>query len=129
MAAFSNPPTAGRPGRNSRRLPPIIEANLAIAPSNPKVIYAMVAADVRAASPAGGRRGRRRRGGRGGGGGNISFYKTTDGGEHWFLATDDPRVFETGSQRHPPDNRPLGRIGGGDLPTITVDPKNDEGRL
>ena len=32
---------------------------------------------------------------------------------------------ETGSQRHPPDTRPLGRIGGGDLPTITVDPKNE----
>ena len=26
---------------------------------------------------------------------------------------------------HPPDTRPLGRIGGGDLPTITVDPKNE----
>ena len=63
---------------------------------------------------------------RGGRGGNISFYKTTDGGEHWVLATDDTRVFETGSTgRHPPDNRPLGRIGGGDLPTITVDPKNE----
>ena len=55
----------------------------------------------------------------------IAFYKSTDGGEHWFLATDDPRVAETGSQRHPPDPRPLGRIGGGDLPTITVDPKNE----
>ena len=32
-----------------------------------------------------------------GGGGNISFYKSTDGGEHWALATDDPRVYETGS--------------------------------
>ena len=51
--------------------------------------------------------------------------RSTDGGEHWFLATDDPRVAETGSQRHPPDTRPLGRIGGGDLPTITVDPKNE----
>ena len=111
-------------------LPPIIEANLAIAPSNPKVIYATVAAGAPAggrsetAAPAGGRGGGR--GGRGGGGGGgISFYKTTDGGDHWFLATDDPRVSETGSQRHPPDNRPLGRIGGGDLPTITVDPKNE----
>ena len=31
-------------------------------------------------------------------------------------------------RRHAPrvmDNRPLGRIGGGDLPTITVDPKNE----
>ena len=107
-------------------LPPIIEANLAIAPSNPKVIYATVAPARRrgrgSAAPAGRGGGR---GGRGGGGGGIAFYKTTDGGEHWFLATDDPRVAETGSQRHPPDNRPLGRIGGGDLPTITVDPKNE----
>jgi photosystem II stability/assembly factor-like uncharacterized protein len=105
-------------------LPPIIQANLAIAPSNPKIIYAMVAAEVpNTPEPAGGG-GRAARGGRGG---NISFYKTTDGGEHWGLATDDPRVFEMGSSgRHPPDNRPLGRIGGGDLPTITVDPKNDK---
>ena len=35
---------------------------------------------------------------------------------------DDPRR-ETG--RTPPDPRPLGRIGGGDLPTIAVDPKNE----
>ena len=27
--------------------------------------------------------------------------------------------------RHAPDNRPMGRIGGGDLPTITVDPHNE----
>jgi photosystem II stability/assembly factor-like uncharacterized protein len=107
-------------------LPPIIQANLAIAPSNPKVIYATVAAGGAAtespapAGPGG-------RAGRGGRGGNISFYKTTDGGEHWTLATDDPRVYETGSTgRHAPDNRPLGRIGGGDLPTITVDPKNEK---
>jgi hypothetical protein len=57
------------------------------------------------------------------------LLQETDGGENWFLATDDPRVAETGSQRHPPDTRPLGRIGGGDLPTITVDPKNPERRL
>ncbi len=120
-------------GSNWRKLiaglPPIIEANLAISASNPKVIYATVAAGAApaaagAAAPAAGGRGGGR-GGRGGGGGGISFYKTTDGGENWFLATDDPRVAETGSQRHPPDTRPLGRIGGGDLPTITVDPKNE----
>jgi len=81
------------------------------------VVYAMIAHP--AAGPATGGRG-----GRGGGaGGTISFYKSTDGGEQWKLATEDPRVSEVGSQRHPPDNRPLGRIGGGDLPTITVDPK------
>jgi photosystem II stability/assembly factor-like uncharacterized protein len=112
-------------------LPTIGQANLAIAPSNPKVIYATVATAPPAsgappaappAAPGGGRGGGR--GGRGGGGA-IAFYKTTDGGDHWTLATDDPRVAEVGSQRHPPDTRPLGRIGGGDLPTITVDPKNE----
>jgi photosystem II stability/assembly factor-like uncharacterized protein len=103
-------------------LPPIIQANLAVAPTNPKLIYAMIAADVPSPAPAGAN-GRAARGGRGG---NISLYKTTDAGEHWILATDDTRIFETGSTgRHPPDNRPLGRIGGGDLPTITVDPKNE----
>jgi photosystem II stability/assembly factor-like uncharacterized protein len=102
-------------------LPPILQANLAIAPGNSKVIYAMIASPG-IAQPAGGRGGR---GGRGGGGGGIGFYKSSDAGEHWILATDDPRIGETGSQRHPPDNRPLGRIGGGDLPTITVDPKNE----
>jgi photosystem II stability/assembly factor-like uncharacterized protein len=107
-------------------LPPIIEANLAIAPSNPKVIYATVAAGGAAADtpPPAARGGRAPRGGRGG---NISFYKTNDGGEHWILATDDTRLYDMGSTgRHPPDNRPLGRIGGGDLPTITVDPKNEK---
>ena len=107
-------------------LPPIIQANLAIAPSNPKVIYATVAAGGAAAeTPAPAALGGRAP--RGGRGGNISFYKTTDSGEHWSLATDDARVYETGSTgRHAPDNRPLGRIGGGDLPTVTVDPKNEK---
>lgn len=115
-------------------LPPIIEANLAIAPSNSKVIYATVAPGGPAAGGRGGRGGRGGdapapagggRGGRGGGGAPIAFYKSTDAGEHWVQATDDPRVAEMGSQRHPPDSRPLGRIGGGDLPTITVDPSNE----
>ena len=110
-------------------LPPIIQANLAIAPSNPKIVYATVAAGGAAAeAPPAAAGGRAPRGGRGG---NISFYKTTDGGEHWVLATDDPRVYETGLDRAviAPDNRPLGRIGGGDLPTITVDPQERESHL
>ncbi len=54
------------------------------------------------------------------------------------LSTKRPTAASTGSlpptirasprrarSAHPPDNRPLGRIGGGDLPTITVDPKNE----
>ena len=98
-----------------------MQANLAIAPGNSQVIYAMVAPGASASGEGSGAGG----GGRGGRGGSIAFYKSTDGGENWFLATDDPRIAETGSQRHPPDTRPLVRIGGGDLPTITVDPKND----
>jgi photosystem II stability/assembly factor-like uncharacterized protein len=43
----------------------------------------------------------------------VGLYKSTDGGEHWAVT------------RRSPDARPLARIGGGDLPTITVDPKND----
>ena len=87
-------------------LPNVMQANLAIAPSNTRTIYAMVGSP--AAPGAGGR------GGRGGGGGAVGLYKTTDGGEHWALAaaTSDPR--------------PLARIGGGDLPTLTVDPKNEK---
>lgn len=109
-------------------LPTIIEANLAIAPSNPKIIYATVAVgghDAERPTPPSAS-GRASRGGRGG---NISFYKTTDAGEHWALATDDTRIFEMGSTgRHSPspDTRPMARIGGGDLPTITVDPKNEK---
>jgi photosystem II stability/assembly factor-like uncharacterized protein len=108
-------------------LPSVLEANLAMAPSNSKVIYATVACigpctGGAAGAAAGGGGGGGGRGG--GGGGAIAFFKTTDGGDHWSLATADPRVAEMGSTRNP-DTRPLGRIGGGDLPTITVDPKNE----
>src|SRR3569833_982930 len=71
-----------------------------------------------AANDAGGR------GGRGGGNGGVGFYKSTDGGEHWQLAVD---VGNSGRGASPRviDQRPLVRIGGGDLPTITVDPKSE----
>ena len=46
-------------------LPPVLEANIAIAPSNPQVIYTMVAS----VNPAGGS-------------GPVSFYKSSDGGAH-----------------------------------------------
>ncbi len=94
-------------------LPPVLQANIAIAHSNPSVLYAMVAATM---TPGGGRGGRG--GGGGGGGGGVGFYKSTDGGEHWHVALND----RPGAVA---DNRPLVRIGGGDLPTIVVDPKNE----
>ena len=93
-------------------LPMVGQANLAVAASNPKTLYAIVGV----APAAGGR------GGRGGGPqtpgvtppGGVAIYKTTDGGDRWTLAA--------GSRQ--PDPRPLARIGGGDLPTLTVDPKD-----
>jgi len=88
-------------------LPNMIEANLTISASNPDVLYAMVAGPAAAGGRGGGRGGR-------GGGGSMALYKTTDGGEHWSLA----------AQGRTPDPRPLARIGGGDVPTISVDPKN-----
>jgi photosystem II stability/assembly factor-like uncharacterized protein len=115
-------------------LPKIIQANLAIAPSNSRVLYATVAGQA-APDMAGGGGGRGGRGaagrggapgaaapggGRGGAGGSINLYKSVDGGEHWFLARSSE------SATTPPDPRPLGRIGGGDLPTVTVDPKNPQ---
>ena len=51
-------------------LPTIIQANIAIAPSNPKMLYAMVA--------------RRRTAAAAGTAASIGFYKSTDGGEHWI---------------------------------------------
>jgi photosystem II stability/assembly factor-like uncharacterized protein len=89
-------------------LPQILQANLTISLSNPKILYA-IAAGI--ASAGGGR----------GGGGTTGIYKTTDGGEHWFLAV---RGEPGGAGTRAPDARPLARIGGGDLPSLTVDPKD-----
>ncbi|HVT38015.1 MAG TPA: hypothetical protein VHE78_03155 [Gemmatimonadaceae bacterium] len=100
-------------------LPSVLQANLAVAGGNPQVLYATVAG----AAPAGGG-GRGGAGGAGGGGGAIGFYKSTDGGDHWHLAANDAPAASGGAAR-PTDNRPLARIGGGDLPTLAVDPKNE----
>jgi photosystem II stability/assembly factor-like uncharacterized protein len=90
-------------------LPAVLEANIAIAPSNPQVIYAMVAS----VSPAGGS-------------GPVGFYKSSDGGAHWTLRTRIPGATVVGdTTAATADARPLGRIGGGDLPPIVVDPKNE----
>ena len=91
-------------------LPVVLEANLGIAMSNSKVVYAAIASPI-----AGG-------GGRGGAGGpGVSLYKTVDGGDHWRLANSDATP---GATARPQDPRPMARIGGGDLPTLSVDPKN-----
>ena len=82
----------------SEGLPQILQANVAIAPSDSNILYAAVAP----------------------GQGPIGFYKTTDGGAHWFQAIKGPGAPANIAQ----DMRPLGRIGGGDLPTVTIDPKD-----
>ena len=89
-------------------LPTVLQANLAIAPSDPKTLYATIAgaAPGTPAAPVGF------------GGGVIGFYKSTDAGAHWTL------VNGAGLTGREPDNRPLGRIGGGDLPQLAVDSKN-----
>jgi len=82
-------------------VPGVIQANIAIAPSNPKVIYSLASTATPTNSVTG----------------VVNLYKTTDGGEHWApVITDSTRTM---------DPRPLARIGGGDLPTVTVDPKNE----
>lgn len=89
-------------------LPSILQANIAIAPSDSNVLYATIAP----------------------GQGPIGFYKSTDGGAHWFQAIRGagaaPGIGRSGGQGPPDtqDMRPLARIGGGDLPTVTVDPKD-----
>ncbi len=94
-------------------LPVVQQANLGISASNPDVIYAMVA---EAAVP--------NAGGRGGfgaaRGGTVGLFKSTDAGAHWAPVDPNP------ADRSTADNRPLARIGGGDLPTLAVDPKNPD---
>jgi len=98
-------------------LPDIIQTNFAFAPSNSKVLYATVAGQAPAAA------GRGAAGGRGGGGGAgaVGLYKSVDGGEHWFLVVRG----QDGRGTRAADSRPLARIGGGDLPTLTIDPKDE----
>jgi len=73
------------------------------------VLYAMIAA----VNPAGGS-------------GPVGLYKSSDGGAHWALRTRIPGVAgPQGDTSATADPRPLGRIGGGDLPPIVLDPKNE----
>lgn len=87
-------------------LPTLNQANIAIAPSNPKVLYGAIAAMTNPTTP-----------------GVVSFYKSIDGGEHWSIAVQMPGM--PSQQGRMTDGRPMARIGGGDLPTLAVDPKNE----
>ncbi|HEY5036106.1 MAG TPA: sialidase family protein, partial [Chthoniobacterales bacterium] len=42
----------------------------------------------------------------------VKLYRSNDGGANWTIATDD--------------KRPAGRIGGGDLPVVQIDPRNPQ---
>ncbi|HEX2780567.1 MAG TPA: hypothetical protein VHM30_13765 [Gemmatimonadaceae bacterium] len=92
-------------------LPAVVEANLGLASSDPRIIYAMVASGDDPTQ--GGNRGA----------GPVSLYKSSDGGEHWGLVVRDPSLSRE-AQLKAQDPRPLSRIGGGDLPTLAIDPKN-----
>ncbi len=73
------------------------QLDVAVAPSARGRLYATVATS---SSPAA----------QGGAAPSVGIYRSDDGGEHWHVATSDAR--------------PALRIGGGDLPILTVDPKN-----
>ncbi|MCA0377429.1 MAG: glycoside hydrolase [Gemmatimonadetes bacterium] len=89
-------------------LPSVLQANIAFAPSDPRKLYAMVAsAPAPGAAP--------------GASGPVQFFRSDDAGEHWYLAVNGPDA-APGTPPRIVDPRPVGRIGGGDLPTITVDP-------
>ncbi|HEX3949813.1 MAG TPA: hypothetical protein VHW95_08190 [Steroidobacteraceae bacterium] len=73
------------------------QLDVAVAPSSRGRLYATVATSSNPAA-------------QGGAAPSVGVYRSDDGGEHWRVATTDPR--------------PGMRIGGGDLPILAVDPKN-----
>ena len=93
-------------------LPQVLQANLAIAPSNTKVLYAMVAGSPSKEAAA---RGARE---------EMGLYRSDDAGEHWHLAVNGAKGGGAATPREP-DERPLLRIGGGDLATLAIDPKDE----
>lgn len=87
-------------------LPAVQQANIAISQSNPNVLYANIANVASGNTPS-----------------TVVFYRTSDGGEHWTVAVQAPGMpAVTGRMT---DNRPMARIGGGDLPSLAIDPKNE----
>jgi len=97
-------------------LPSVIQANLALAPSNPRVLYAIAAGLPRVAEGAESAAGQSTTG-------VVGIYKSTDAGEHWTPI--NVPAGPMGEATPHVDTRPLARIGGGDLPTLTVDPTNE----
>ncbi len=73
----------------------IVQAYVAIAPSEPSRLYATLATTVSSPYQSGH---------------GLGFYRSDDAGAHWYRVTRDPR--------------PVERIGGGDLPVPKVDPQN-----
>jgi photosystem II stability/assembly factor-like uncharacterized protein len=110
-------------------LPQVIQANLAIAPSNSRTIYATIAGATTGALVAGDVGGGRAVG-PANVTGTVAFYRSTDAGEHWAPVlnpglTAGGRGGGRGGGGLQQDPRPLARIGGGDLPTLAVDSKNE----
>jgi photosystem II stability/assembly factor-like uncharacterized protein len=75
----------------------LVQANVAIAPSQPSRLYVTFSTTER--TEYGTNKG-------------MGFYRSDDGGEHWYKAADD--------------NRSANKIGGGDLAVLAVDPKNPD---
>ncbi|HKI85133.1 MAG TPA: glycoside hydrolase, partial [Thermoanaerobaculia bacterium] len=75
----------------------IVQLNLAIAPSQPDRLYAILATALSSPYQSGK---------------SMGLYRSDDAGASWYSATDDAR--------------PLMRIGGGDLPMPAVDPKDPD---
>jgi hypothetical protein len=94
----------------TERLPSILQANIAVSPSNPRTLYAMIAGTPKGSGP------------------HHRAHRLLQ--VHRCRRTLDQPVnvstrIRPGCERPTPDTRPLARIGGGDLPTLTVDPKNE----
>jgi photosystem II stability/assembly factor-like uncharacterized protein len=90
-------------------LPDVIQANLAVAPSDPRIVYAIAAGNPRGSGSTSTT-------------GVVGIYRSTDRGEHWSPV--NVPAGPVGPATPHVDTRPLARIGGGDLPTLTVDPKD-----
>src|ERR1700761_1115026 len=73
------------------------QLDVAVAPNSRGRLYATVATSSNPAA-------------QGGAAASVGVYRSDDGGEHWRVATTDPR--------------PAMRIGGGDLPILAGDPNN-----